>query len=115
MDYDMIKTGILVVNMIASCIIGFFFMLDRRDRVTQEAMKKLEIDTNNKIEQLRSNIKDSEKKHDSEVVALHKRMDTMLHDIGAIRHELGEVSEGLDGIKNQVAMIYQHLLNQVRA
>lgn len=114
MDFELIKTGILVTNMIASFIIGFFFMLDRRDRVTQDAVKKLELDTNKKIDHLRDTIKDSEKKHDGEIVALHTRIDTVLHDIKEISHELGEVSKGNNIIIKQVGMMNEHLLGQTR-
>jgi|GEM_PF-5451720 len=114
MDFELIKTGILVVNMIASFIIGFFFMLDRRDRVTQEAVKKLELDTNKKIDHLRDTIKDSEKKHDGEIIVLHTRIDTVIHDIAEVRHEMGRIAGSIDGIKNQVALMYEHLLSQTR-
>lgn len=114
MDYDLIKTGALAIYMAANFIIGFFVMLDRRERVSKNAIDKLEKTTNERISQLHQNINDGHKKHDGEIVGLHKRMDSILSSSNEISHKLGTVSGNIDGLKNQVTLIIDSLINRNR-
>ncbi len=115
-DSDLVKTAALVVNLLANFIIGFFVMLDRRERVGMEAIEKLEQETNKKLDALKDTIKNGSEKHDSEIIALHKRTDLILSSTSEINHELGLLSGSLDhGIKsltNQVTLILDSLINR---
>jgi len=103
-NVDLVTSIALTVNLISNFVIGFFVMLDRRQRVGMEAIEKLEQDTNKKLDALRDNINGSHKKYEEDIVRLHVRID----DLVSLS---SKTSGSLERLVNQVYQLNEHLLN----
>lgn len=112
MDYELIKTGALVLSMLSNCVIGAIAIDARRQRVTTKAIDEL----NKRLDEKCAKIAKLDAELNAmptrqEIIRIHERIDGKFADIDG---RLERIQERIDENAKDSNLLLGQLLGQVK-
>lgn len=105
MDYDLIKTAVLALNMLLTVGLAGMSMFERKQRAALKVLEKRLDDKCARLSKLEAELKDYPTK--IELVRVHERIDQLIADFNASSREnnllLGEISGQIKQISLRLA------------
>jgi hypothetical protein len=115
MDYELVKIGLSVFNLLLTCGVGLFAWSDRKDRATMESIKELERVVAKKLDEKAQRISKLEMDlrevpSRNELVRIHERLDEMASSINT---RLEAMNDSSSKGRQETALLLGKLLGAV--
>ena len=109
MDYELIKTAVLALNMLMTVSLAGVSVVERRQRASLRVLEKRLDEKCLRLDRMEEEIKNFSKR--SELIRVHERMDVLIKEINSSSRDsnmlLGEISGQLKQMSIRIDQIHK--------